>query len=127
MKGRVSPERPARLQEDSRIRCASRLPIVALLAAAGAAVAGAAVAGAAVGGAKDRPQNHRPAVGRGGNMVHQMPAQMPMMPGGPPAAHVVQLREMLGLSDDQVKRLETLAASQRTTLEPNRGAMLRAL
>ena len=85
------------------------------------------VAGATASRAQARPRNPQPNPGPAADAARPMQPGMPMhMPGGPPAAHVLQMKEMLGLSDDQVKRLETLAASQRTTLEPNRGAMLRA-
>lgn len=83
------------------------------------------VASATAVGAQDRPQSQPPPMSHGAAVTHPLHGQMPM-PGGPPAAHVLQMRAALALSDDQVKRLETLAASQRITLEPNRGAMLRA-
>ena len=80
---------------------------------------------AVVVGAQDRPQRPQPQAGPGPTVGGPTQGRMPM-PGALPAARVLQMRGALALSDDQIKRLETLAASQRTTLEPNRGAMLRA-
>lgn len=52
---------------------------------------------------------------------------MPMMGmGGSPAAKLAQHKAALNLTDDQVKRLEALAAQQKGALEPNVGAELRA-
>lgn len=51
---------------------------------------------------------------------------LPRGPGGSPAAMLARLKQPLNLTDDQVKRLEALASQQRTALEPNVGAMLRA-
>lgn len=80
---------------------------------------------AVVGGAQDRPQRPQPQPGPDPTVGGPTHGRMPMR-RGLPAARVLQMRGALALSDDQIKRLETLAASQRTTLEPNRGAMLRA-
>ena len=80
---------------------------------------------AVVTGAQDRPQRPQPQPDPGPTVGRPTRDRMPMR-GGPPAARVLQMRGALALSDDQVKRLETLAASQRTALEPNRGAQLRA-
>lgn len=46
--------------------------------------------------------------------------------GGSPAATLAQHKAALNLTDDQVKRLEALAAQQKGALEPNVGAQLRA-
>ncbi len=54
------------------------------------------------------------------------PGMMMGRRGGSPAAMLVHLKTQLSLSDDQVKRLDALAASQKTALEPSAGAMLRA-
>ncbi len=43
-----------------------------------------------------------------------------------PAERLLALREQLALTDDQVKRLQTLGAAQSDALKPNRPAMLRA-
>ena len=55
-----------------------------------------------------------------------MHAGMPMGMGGSPAAMLAQHKAALNLTDDQVKRLEALAAQQKGALEPNVGAELRA-
>ena len=46
--------------------------------------------------------------------------------GGAPAGHLLQLKEHLKLTDEQVKRLETLNTSQMLALAPNPGVHLRA-
>ena len=55
--------------------------------------------------------------------------RMSGMPRGPmgntPAAHLLQMREHLKLTDDQAKRLEALHTSQAQALAPQRGAALR--
>lgn len=51
-------------------------------------------------------------------------AQQP--PAGGPARAVLALRQPLALTDDQVKRLESLASSQQASLRPDRAAQLRA-
>ncbi|MBI3790580.1 MAG: Spy/CpxP family protein refolding chaperone [Gemmatimonadetes bacterium] len=70
------------------------------------------------------PGGMGPGMMGGGMMGPGMMMRGPM--GGPPAAMLARMKTPLGLSDEQVKRLETLAAQQRTALEPNVGAMLRA-
>jgi len=57
-----------------------------------------------------------------------MPRARPdrMMLGGGPAARYLAMRDRLALTDEQVKRLEALAATQREALRPNEPAMLRA-
>ena len=45
--------------------------------------------------------------------------------GNAPAAHLLRMREPLKLTDEQVKRLESLNASQTQALTPSRGAALR--
>ena len=55
-----------------------------------------------------------------------MGGMMMRRPGGSPAAMLAHMKAQLNLTDDQVKRLETLAAQQKGALEPNVGAMLRA-
>ena len=63
--------------------------------------------------------------------ARQMPLadRMADMPRGPmgntPAAHVLQMREHLKLSDDQAKRLEALNTAQTQALAPQHGAALR--
>ena len=63
--------------------------------------------------------------------ARQMPQadRMPDMPRGPmgntPAAHLLQMREHLKLTDDQAKRLEALNTAQAQALAPQRGAALR--
>ncbi|MBI2797426.1 MAG: Spy/CpxP family protein refolding chaperone [Gemmatimonadetes bacterium] len=56
-------------------------------------------------------------------------ARVPGPPPGPtgntPAAHLLHMREHLKLTDDQVKRLESLHTSQTAALAPQRGAALR--
>ncbi|HYD54619.1 MAG TPA: Spy/CpxP family protein refolding chaperone [Gemmatimonadaceae bacterium] len=46
--------------------------------------------------------------------------------GGVPARAILAMRDRLALTDDQVRRLEALAATQREALRPNEPAMLRA-
>lgn len=75
--------------------------------------------------AQPAPGAAGPAQGAPG--VGAMHPGMPMMGmGGPPAAMLAQHKAALNLTDDQVKRLETLAAQQKGALEPNVGAELRA-
>lgn len=77
--------------------------------------------------------------GRGGpppgNPDQPMPMPMPaqavqsprmMAPPGSPAEMLLRQREQLELTDDQAKRLETLAKTQKDVLKPNRATMLRA-
>jgi Spy/CpxP family protein refolding chaperone len=45
--------------------------------------------------------------------------------GGPPARMILGQRERLQLTEEQVRRLEALAATQREALRPNEPAMLR--
>jgi Spy/CpxP family protein refolding chaperone len=54
------------------------------------------------------------------------PGMMMGRRGGSPAAMLAHMKTPLNLTDDQVKRLEALAVSQKAALEPNAGAMLRA-
>ena len=51
---------------------------------------------------------------------------MMMGGGGSPAAMLAHMKTMLNLTDDQVKRLDALAVTQKAALQPNAGAMLRA-
>ncbi len=60
---------------------------------------------------------------RGGNA---MPGRMPAVrAGGVPAAQLLRLRDQLVLTEEQVKRLETLAESQRKALTVSPGQTLR--
>jgi Spy/CpxP family protein refolding chaperone len=62
---------------------------------------------------------------RATSSVRRMPATRTRMDGSPARALIGQ-RERLQLTDEQVRRLEALAAQQRESLRPNEPAMLRA-
>jgi Spy/CpxP family protein refolding chaperone len=73
--------------------------------------------------AQRRPGQAAPRQGAPAQEAAPAPAG-PRLAGGGPAARLLRLREQLQLTDEQVKRLEALAAAPAPT--PNRSAMLRA-
>ena len=73
------------------------------------------------------PPRRQPAPGGQASQLDQVSGPPhEMMMGGAPAGHLLQLKEHLKLTDEQVKRLETLNTSQMVALAPNPGAHLRA-
>lgn len=99
------------------------MPTTRMAALAGLFLATALPAVAQQGG---QPRQPAPAGANDGAMMVNMHGPGAPMRGGSPAAMLVRMKGPLNLTDDQVKRLETMATAQRTALEPNAGAMLRA-
>lgn len=100
------------------------------------ATAGLLIATVLPAGAQQNAPQRTPASGGADGSMPGMPGHgmmggmrgpgMMMGRGGSPAAMLAHMKTPLNLSDDQVKRLEALAATQKAALQPNEGAMLRA-